>query len=207
VAKFPDPPPADRLAAIPPAHHVLSAGTRCWRIYFQGGPYPGAWNAFRGYGPTSARFDHHLPPPHVQSRQVLYLAENALTCFAEVFQETRTIDRSRNNPWLVCFELVRAVPVLDLTGPWPTRAGASMAINSGPRPRARRWSQIIYAAYPAVKGLYYASSMDANRPAVVLYERTADALPSRPIFHRALADPTLTPAIVRAAQRFNYVVT
>jgi hypothetical protein len=166
-----------------------------------------AWNAFRGYGPTSARFDHHLPPPHVQSRQVLYLAENALTCFAEAFQETRTIDRSRNDPWLVCFELVRAVPLLDLTGPWPTRAGTSMAINSGPRPRARRWSQAIYAAYPAVEGLYYPSSMDANRPAVVLYERAVGALPSRPSFHRGLADPTLTPAIVRAAQRFNYVVT
>jgi hypothetical protein len=135
------------------------------------------------------------------------MAEDILTCFAEVFQETRTIDRLRNDPWLVGFELVRAVSVLDLTGPWPTRAGASMAINSGPRPRARRWSQVIYAAYPAVEGLHYASSMDANRPAVVLYERAADALPSRPSFHRALADPTLTLAIVRAAQRFNYVVT
>lgn len=82
-----------------------------------------------------------------------------------------------------------------------------MAINSGPRPRARLWSQVMYAAYPAVEGLYYASSMDANRPAVVLYERAADVLPSRPSFHRALADPTLTPALVRAAKRFNYVVT
>ena len=81
-----------------------------------------------------------------------------------------------------------------------------MAINSGPRPRARRWSQAIYAAYPAVEGLYYASSLDANRPAVVLYERAARALPRRPTFHRALADPTLTAAIVRAARRFNYVV-
>ena len=102
-------------------------------------------------------------------------------------------------------ELVRAVSLLDLTGSWPTRAGASMAINSGPRPRARRWSQAIYAAYPAVEGLYYASSLDANRPAVVLYERAASALPRRPTFHRALADPTLAAAIVRAARRFNYV--
>jgi len=48
--------------------------------------------------------------------------------------------------------------------------------------------------------------MDANRHAVVLYERAASALPSRPSLHRALADPTLTSAIVRAAQRFNYDV-
>jgi beta-phosphoglucomutase-like phosphatase (HAD superfamily) len=128
-----------------------------------------------------------------------------MTCFAEVFQETRTIDRWRNDPWLACLELARAVSLLDLTGAWPTRAGASMAINSSSRPRARRWSQAIHAAYPAVEGLYYASSMDANRPAVMLYERAASALPSRPTFHRALADPTLTPAIVRAAQRFSYV--
>lgn len=80
-----------------------------------------------------------------------------------------------------------------------------MAINSGPRPRARRWSQVIYEAYPAIEGLYYASSMNANRPAVMFYERARTALPERPLFHRALADPTLTAAIARAAQRFNYV--
>ena len=136
---------------------------------------------------------------------MLYSAETALTCFAEVFQGTRAIDRRRDDPWLACLELVRAVSLLDLTGSWPTRAGASMAINSGPRPRGRRWSQAIYAAYPAVEGLYYASSLDANRPAVMLYERAASALPSRPTFHRAVADPTLTAAIVRAARRFNYV--
>jgi len=137
---------------------------------------------------------------------VLYLAETALTCFAEAFRGTRAIDRRRDEPWLAGLELVRAVSLLDLTGSWPTRAGASMAINSGPRSRAWRWSQAIYAAYPAVEGLYCASSLDANRPAVMLYERAARALPKRPTFHRALADPTLTAAIVRAARRFNYVV-
>src|SRR5260370_25835796 len=101
--------------------------------------------------------------------------------------------------------MVSADSLLDLTGSWPTRAGASMAIHSGPRPAARRCSKAINAAYPAVQGLYYASSLDANRPAVMLYERAASALPSRPTFHRALADPTLTAAIVRAARRFNYV--
>ena len=48
--------------------------------------------------------------------------------------------------------------------------------------------------------------MNANRPAVLLYERAADALPDRPIFHRALADAALTPAVVRAAERFDYAV-
>jgi hypothetical protein len=81
-----------------------------------------------------------------------------------------------------------------------------MAINSGPRPRAREWSQAAYAAYPAIEGLYYASSMNANQPAFVLYERAAAALPGLPLFHRALADATLIAAIGRTAQCFNYAV-
>lgn len=206
MAKFPKPPAPARLAAILPLQHLLDAGTRCWRIYFRGGSHPTVWNALRGHGPTSARFDHHLPPPRVQPRQVLYAAQDANTCFAEAFQDTRTIDRQRRDPWLVCFELVRAVPLLDLTSPWPTQAGASMAINSGPRPRAREWSQAAYAAYPAIEGLYYASSMNANQPAFVLYERATAALPGLPLFHRALADATLIAAISRTAQRFNYAV-
>ena len=128
------------------------------------------------------------------------------TCFAEVFQETRTIERSRNRPWLVGLELTRDVSLLDLTGAWPTRAGASMAINSGRRDRARAWSLRVYEDYPAIEGLHYASSMDGNRAALALYERAEDALPARPSFHRALADPGLDRAVARAASLFNYAV-
>ena len=206
MAKFPEPPAVADLAAVPPARRVLPAGTRCWRIYFQGGPHPGSWDTFRAYGPTSARFDHHLPPPRVQARRVLYVATRPLTCFAEVFQDTRTIDRQRHAPWLVAFELVQPVPLLDLTGRWPTQAGASMAINSGPRPRARRWSQAIYAAYPHLEGLHYASSMNANEPAIVLYERAAHVMPGRPVFHRALADAALSAVVARAAARLDYAM-
>jgi hypothetical protein len=206
VAKFPEPPAPRELAAVAPVTRLLARGTRCWRIYFRGGPHATAWNTFRGFGPTSARFDHHLPPPRSQTRQVLYTAENAATCVAEVFQDSRTIDRRRRDPWLAGFELARSVRLLDLRSTWPTQAGASMAINSGPRSRARRWSQAIYDAYPRVDGLYYASSMNANQPAIVLYERATDSLPARPVFHRALADAAMTTAIVRAAARFNYAV-
>lgn len=96
--------------------------------------------------------------------------------------------------------------LLDLAGTWPTKAGASMAINSGRRDRARAWSLRVYEDYPAVEGLHYASSMDSNQPAVALYERAQDALPVRPLFHRALADPGLTGAVARAALLFNYGV-
>jgi hypothetical protein len=206
MAKFPEPPLAGQLATIPAVERVLPTGARCWRIYSRSGDHPGAWNRVRSYGPTNARFDHHLPPARIQARGALYAAESARTCFAEVFQETRTMDRRRNDPWLVCFALTRPVVLLDLTGTWPTKAGASMAINSGSRPRARRWSQAIYDAYATVQGLYYASSMDANQPAIVFYERAASALPDRPTFHRALADAALAAGIVRVAGRFDYAV-
>jgi hypothetical protein len=128
------------------------------------------------------------------------------TCFAEVFQETRTIERSRNRPWLVGLALARAVPLLDVTRAWPTRAGASMAMSTGRRDRARSWSRRIYEDYPAAEGLFYPSSMDGNQPAVVLYERARGAIPQRPTFHRVLTDPALRAAVVKAALLFNYGV-
>jgi hypothetical protein len=134
----------------------------------------------------------------------LYAARDATTCLAEVFQATRVVDRAAGQPWLAVFRLLTDVVVLDLTGPWPTQAGASMAINSGPRPRARRWSQAIHAAYPAVGGLLYASSMHANQAALAIYERSQQALPAAPLFHRALADPALLPRLNHAATRLGY---
>jgi hypothetical protein len=81
-----------------------------------------------------------------------------------------------------------------------------MAINSGPRPRARRWSRAIYAAYPHLGGLHYASSMNANAPAIVLYERAAHVMPGRPVFHRALADAALSTVVARAATQVDYAI-
>ena len=206
MPKFPEPPSVAMLAAVHPDRAVVPQGTRLWRIYFAGGAHPVAWNAFRDFGPTNSRFDHHLPPSAVQDRGILYAATTGMTPFAEVFQETRVIDRRRNAPWLAAFDLGRPLELLDLTDGWPTRAGASMAINSGPRPKARRWSQRIYEAYQAIEGLWYPSSMDGNRPAVALYERGLEALPARPVFHRALADSALSVTVLRAARRFGYAV-
>ncbi len=102
------------------------------------------------------------------------------------------------------FELTAAVPLLDLTGTWPTRAGASMVLNSGPRPRARRWARAIYDAYLHLQGLCSASSMDANRPVVSLYERARAAVPEYPLVHRPLNDPALLVGLDRAAVELGY---
>jgi hypothetical protein len=206
VAKFPEPKTPLTATSSPV---IVPAGIRLWRIYFAGGAYPGSWNAFRFFGPTPARFDHQVPPAGPSPRGILYAAGGpyaVTTCLAEVFQQTRVIDRRARSPWLTGFELTRDVPLLDLMGTWPTQAGASTAINSGPRPRARRWSQAIYAAYPTVEGLLYASSMNGHQPAYALYERAVSSLPMFPIFNRSLADPALGGRVAAAAATINYLV-
>lgn len=144
----------------------------------------------------------------MQDRGILYAAgghdDAGLVCLAEVFQKTRFIDRACGVPWIVAFDTVRALRLLDLTGLWPTRAGASTAIASGPRSRAREWSRRIYAAYAAIDGLWYPSSMAGHAPAMALYERAASALPTAPRANRGLDDPVMDRLIEDAAVRLNY---
>ena len=198
MAKFPEPPDAATLA----------------RIYFMGGEHPGRWNGFRHFGPTASRWDHHLRDeqgrPGMQSRGVLYAAcgpEAVPTCLAEVFQQRRIVDLRIGRPALVGFELAAPLTLLDLTGRFPTRLGASMAMHSGPRPKAQRWSRAFHDAYPAIQGILYCSSMYGNAPAVALYERAVDALPAEPHIHRLLDDPALSRTVRIAAAECGYQVT
>ena len=200
MAKFGEPPTSLHI----PKEIVTLKASRFWRVYFIGGTHPTGWSDFRFFGPTQVRFDHHDAPPALQSKGIFYCAEDPTTCLAEVFQATRTIDRTGRAPWLVGFELDREVQLLSLTGDWPTRAGASMAINSGQRPRARKWSRAIYDAYQTVEGLLYCSSMHANKKAIALYERARSALPKAPLFNRALADPAILKRLNRAASELGY---
>lgn len=209
MAKFPEPPPAQQLRALPAAEKTLAAGTILWRVYRRGGRHPALWQGFRHYGPLNGRFDHHLTDardrPQLQDRGIYYAAPDIHTALAESFQGTRVIHRNtEDQPWLVGFELKAQVRFLDLMGVWPTRAGASMNINSGPRPRARRWSMAIYEAYPALQGIYSPSSMYANRPMASLYERAVGALPDHPVVHRPLNDPALLVGLERAAVEIGY---
>ena len=191
---------------MPADIHTLSQGTLLWRIYKRGGPHPTEWNEFRSFGPLKEmRFDHH-DPAWPRRRKVLYGAPAIDTCIAEVFQERRVVNRARQHPCLVAIRLARDVPVLNLRQRWPTAAGASMLINSGQRARARRWSVRIYEDYANVEGLWYSSSMNANEPAVMLYERAEDALDARPAFHRALADFTLDGPLHVISARLGYLV-
>jgi hypothetical protein len=205
--RIPPPPPIATLRAIAPEIHVLPAGAVLWRIYFRAGAHPSRWNGFRTFGPTNARFDHHPPPAkRHRTRAILYASDTGSTSVAEVFQQTRVIDRFADSPALAAFHSTRDLQLLDLTGAWPTRAGASMAIHSGSRAKARAWSRAIHAAYPHVEGLRYASSMNANQPAFALYERARSASPTSAVFDMVLATPGLAAPLAAAAVRFGYAL-
>lgn len=207
MPKLPLPPPREALVRTGADLQLLPAGTVIWRIYAQGGAHPTTWGQFRAWGPTNARFDHHLPPPRSQSREILYGAmgaDAAATTLAEVFQETRTVDRGRGAPTWVAFATAADLRLLDLTGHWPTRAGASMVLASGPRPRARLWSMAIYDAYPQVDGLVYPSSMNQHEPCVALYERARRAMPRYPVFHRTFADPAVLGMLKNPCAQLGY---
>ena len=81
-----------------------------------------------------------------------------------------------------------------------------MAINTGSRVRAREWTQCFYEAYDDSHGIYYASSMHANQPAIVLNDRaeTTKALPAHPRFNRAPADDALLNVLKHTAAALGY---
>jgi len=112
--------------------------------------------------------------------------------------------RIRNAPALAIFALQAPVTLLDLRGAFATRIGASTAIHSGPRSRARAWARQLYEAYPNIQGFQYGSSMNGHAPAIVLNERAQGALPKEPQFHRSLNDDMLVDVLQGIALRLSY---
>jgi hypothetical protein len=205
VAKLPPPPPElPKLRRRDIA--TLAPGTVCWRVYRAGGPHPTVWNEFRAHGPTATgRFDHQPPPPHDDpDRSILYVALDTIGALAEAYQAGRMIDRRRQAPWLVGFELEAPVEVLDLTRLWPTRAGASQAIATGRRVTAQAWSRAVHRDYPTLAGLLYRSSMAGGSLNVALYERAQPRLAATPTVHVPLSHPGLSLPLARAAARLGY---
>ena len=192
---------------------MLRRGTTLWRAYRTGGRHPGAWNAIRTYGPTTARFDPQEEPPHDQPRGVMYAAGSIPTAIVEFFGATRTIERNREAPYICGFRLARGLRLLDLSSQWPTRAGASQAISSGQKVIARMWARAIYAEL-SVDGLFDPSSMTGRRRrgtdpalhgmAVALFDRATSALPAHPSLNMALTHPGLDAALGDIAERFHY---
>ncbi len=213
MAKFPRSPGVGALARLSPSTVTLGAGTPLARVYFTRSALALAWNEFRYVGPLNSRWDHHLPNADgaacLQERGIYYAAVDAKTCLAEVFQDTRRIDRAFQSPWLVVFKIVQALELLDLSGDFATRMGASMAIHSGSRARARGWARDLYEAYPQLQGILYAASMQSGAPALALNERALRSgpfFPAHPEFHRALADDVLLDPLKNAAKALGYAL-
>ena len=139
---------------------------------------------------------------------MLYAADDPITCLAEVFQKTRVMNRWHKEPWLVGFETDKPTRLLDLTGSFPTRAGASMGLMTGPRSVSRTWARAFHDSWPEIDGLYYPSSMHANRPAIVLNERAREAgvMPEQASFHRSLGDPAILSILRNAACSLGYAL-
>jgi hypothetical protein len=201
----------------------LPRGTRLVRVY-AAGRFSATWNGFRSFGPTArARFDHHPPPPGEHpDRAILYAAGDGVTALVEAFQWTRTIERDRDRPWLVVLRLARSVRLLDLRGPWPTRAGASQALSTaGEVDVTQAWARAIHADYRPVAGVLYPSAMRGSvtkegRPAgvhpalfganVALFERAEGAFRDRPALHLPLSHPGLGDVLGAVAERYGYEV-
>jgi hypothetical protein len=200
------------LCALAPAIHLLPAGSTLARVYYARSPHPQSWDQFRSLGPLNSRWDHHVPDvdgnPRAQARGIYYAAADAKTCLAEVFQVTRRIDRVFQAPWLVIFETSAQLRLLDLTGDFATRMGASMAIHSGNRSRARVWARDLYEAYPEIQGILYAASMRGGQPAMALNERAlrSPLFSQHPLFHRALADDVMLDPLRHAASELGYAL-
>lgn len=209
MPKVPRRPSPELLGSLEPEVRTVPAGALIWRIYFRGGLHPTRWKDFRYVGPIEARFDHHMGnEPARQDRAVLYGADDPITCLAEVFQRTRVMSRWHREPWLAGLETDKPMRLLDLTGAFPTRAGASMGLMTGSRSVSRTWARAFHDSFPEIDGLYYPSSMHANRPAMVLNERARDAgvMPDQTGFHRSLGDPAILSILRNAAHALGYAL-
>lgn len=192
---------------------VVPETTRISRIFTARSTHSQFWNAFRSFGPLPhARFDPHEPgqdggPSQNTHTGVLYFGLSVRTSIAEVFQTTSTVDRVTKGPHLVVLRPRRPLRLLDLSGLWPTRAGASQGISSGPKSTTHQWARAIRAAYPDLDGLWYRSSMDSGEPAMCLWSpQAADALPAQPDFLAPLNHPGLDVPLGRVCEQLGYVL-
>ena len=207
--RLPHPDVARIKATIPTEGEILLLAPQSMitRLYFRGGDHPTDWYQFRTWGPTNSRFDHHPYPPQDHPRHgIIYGAfeSNAFaTAFAETFARGNDIlgpiDRSHAAPWLVAFETVAPLRLLDLRSGWVTRAGGNGAISTGARSRSREWARVIHRTHRDVDGVVYGSSIWPPGNCLAIWERGARSIPSTPVVTRSVADYLLDSAVASAA--------
>lgn len=192
---------------------AVHSATRLVRVFVAAGAHHQRWNTFRHTGPLPhARFDPQPPPPGggvvtTPEHGVLYFALSVRTSIAEVYQQTSMVDRSTRRPHLAVCQPSRPLRLLDLTGLWPTRAGASQEISSGAKDVTQAWARAIRTAFPDLDGLWYRSSMDSGAPAVCLWDPpSGTGLPASPDVLLPLEHPGLDLPLARVCEELNYTL-
>ncbi|SHQ47301.1 RES family NAD+ phosphorylase [Mycobacteroides abscessus] len=212
TVRLPDPPSAARLREIgirDDEYRTIGPEETWWRVHRTEGHYVLAWNQFREHGPH-LRFDPH-PPPAGQHAGVgvWYGAHTPTIALAEAFQGDRTIDRRRGQPYLTGLRFTRPLHLIDITttsaAAWPTRAGGTYALSTGPHSITQRWARRIAEAFPDVDGLHY-NSRFAGGPCIVLFSTAQTAMPQHPALSLPLTHPGLAGRIAAAAHRLGYLI-
>ncbi|NLG55555.1 MAG: RES family NAD+ phosphorylase [Rhodococcus sp.] len=178
-----------------------------WRVHRTVGEHVVAWNRLRTYGPL-LRFDPHPRPvrdhPHYG---VWYGAGDIPGALAEVFQTSRTIDRTAGAPYVTGLHFTRPLALLDIggfgVGRWPTRVGGNFALATAPHSVTQQWARTIRAAYPNLDGIVYRGRFSGAQ-CVALLPPTADAFPETPALSLPLDHPGLISRLAEAAGRLGY---
>ena len=134
-------------------------------------------------------------------RAVYYAAKTLSCCVAEVFGDTRLIDRPHLR---VAMPIVtRKLRLLDLRGAAAMGAGTIAALSGeGDRALTQAWSRYFYEE-PSLHrsdGLMFRGAHNAEL-AYAFYERSQDGLECPPSEVIGLDDPLLRPELVRIALR------
>ncbi|WP_236796891.1 RES family NAD+ phosphorylase [Amycolatopsis sp. GM8] len=192
---------------------AVHPATRLVRIFTSRGHHPQRWNSFRHTGPLPhGRFDPQRPghggsPVYDPGNGVVYFGLSVRTSVAEVFQTTSIVDRQTKGPHLVVVRPTRTLRLLDLSGLWPTRVGASQEISSGPKNITQVWAREIRETIDDIDGVWYRSSMDGGGPAVCLWDPPAgEALPAEPDVLLPLDHPGLDIPLGRVCEQLNYIL-
>lgn len=188
-----------------PSDFIVYGGA-LWRIHRTRGDHRQTWNQMRAYGPlASMRWDAHPPPPGDDlDAAVSYAGTDVVTAFAEKFQDRRAVTVSDAQA-LAGWEPTRTPRLLDLTGTWLLRNGASASLSSTRKDACRGWARAIRDAWPDLDGLYVSSTM-TGRPMVVLYAPSADTYPNAPRLARPLNHPGLSGVVIEVADALGWPV-
>ncbi|MEZ5098103.1 MAG: RES domain-containing protein [Nocardioides sp.] len=169
------------------------------------GSLPAALGRAAHLGAAGLRWEPQPPPPADHpGNGVLYAATDTTTAFAEVFQARRALTLSPAR-LLSGWQPTRPLRLLDLTGGWAIRQGASASLHAAPRSTCRAWARAIRAELPDLDGLYPPSTWTL-RPMVVLFAPAGSAFPAGPSFSREIDDPLLSRYVVTAADELGWPI-